>query len=323
MEVYSLDIGGSSIKHGIITVNASASEITARLPPITLVTRSFEEVRKGLVSSIAAHTERAGRSATVAISTSGAVNRSGLVLNSGHFESYVNVDWSQILKSELPGRIEYVLTVNDGKASTWAEYQRVGLGSEVFVHFVAGTGIGGGIICFNRLLYGDDETAGALGHMKVGGAGGVVCSCGNQGCVETLASGPAIARSFGGMLEKDGDRRTERLTFDDAFLAARAGDPRAVRAFELAGGWLGAAISNVINVLNPRHITIGGGVMEASAELEPIDGGPYLRSAIRRASELAFEDIAAATVITPVTLGNDGGLVGAASLCASAAKRGG
>lgn len=312
MEIYSLDIGGSSIKRGLVRVSSKGAEITSHLPAIRLTTRSVAEVKEQVIASVADHARKGWRKVIVAISTSGAVDRSGLVINSGHFDDYSNVNWSDVLKLALRKEVKSVTTVNDGKASTWAEYQRVGRGNEVFTNFVVGTGVGGGIVCFDRLLFGDDETAGALGHMKVGGDATVECSCGRFGCVETLASGPAIARAYHDLRQHE-RASTEQFSFEDVFQAAKSGDGLAIQAFSIAGSWLGAAISNVINVLNPRHITVGGGVLEASTEIGTA-GGPYLRAAITRANELAFDDIAAATIIEPATTGNDGGLLGAALL---------
>ena len=207
MDIYSLDIGGSSIKHGLVRVDDNCCKIIEALPTITLVTRSFSEVRVGIVSAIAAHVHNTDGLINVAISTTGAVARSGLVWNAGHFSGYNNIDWHQILQMEFPSRIAKVVTVNDGKASTWAEYQRVGLGTEIFVHFVVGTGVGGGIVFRDRLLYGDAEAAGALGHMKVSEGGDIVCSCGHKNCVETLASAQAIARYFAAWLRNNGGSR--------------------------------------------------------------------------------------------------------------------
>ena len=317
MDIYSLDIGGSSIKHGVVRVEGACCEIMERLPTIALATRSFSDVRKNVVSAVAAYAQKTGSLINVAISTTGGVARSGLVWNAGHFDDYINVDWQQILRSELPSLIAKVVTVNDGKASTWAEYKRIGVGTEVFVHFVVGSGVGGGIVFLDRLVYGDAETAGALGHMKVGGESGVVCSCGHKNCVETLASSRAIARFFGEWLRNSGSLQDNPPTFEDAVIAANNGNTGALRAFEIAGGWLGVAISNVINVLNPKYITVGGGVMLASAQVGSKDGGPYLASATRRAHELAFKDVAEETIIRPASAGNDGGLLGAAMLCAS------
>lgn len=322
MDIYSIDIGGSSIKHGVVRVEGSRSEVIVHMPLINISSRSFYGLREQVISAVKAQAQVTGQPIDVAISTTGAVSRSGLVWSAGHFNDYINIDWKQILRAELPELVANVVTVNDGKASTWAEYQHIGLGTEIFVHFVVGSGVGGGIVCFGRLLYGDDETAGAMGHMKVGGEGGFVCSCGNKGCVETFASSYAIAQSYAKLLEMDNKNKDIRPTFEEAFLAARDGIPQAIRAFELAGEWLGVAISNVINVLNPKFITIGGGVMLASAEIDPVSGGPYLVGAIRRAHELAFKDIAEETVIRPASAGNDGGLLGAAMICALAISHG-
>ena len=307
MKIYSVDIGGSSIKHGIVSVDRNKAEITERMPSIDLSTRSFSEIRNRVVSAVAAHAQKVGHRVDVGISTTGGVAKSGLVWNAGHFTDYKNIDWQKILKSELPSSIGRVVTINDGKASTWAEYQRVSVGTEVFVHFVVGSGIGGGIVFRDQLLYGDEETAGALGHMKVGGESDVLCSCGHKNCVETLASSQAIARLYGASIRDCERGRSVPPTFEETF-----------KAFELAGEWLGVAISNVINVLNPHCITVGGGVILASAKLANKDGGPYLESAIHRARELAFKDVAEETIIKAASAGNDGGLLGAALLCASA-----
>ena len=316
MHIYSIDIGGSSIKHGVVEVVGGHGEITERMPKIDLVSCSFSEVRERVISAVAAHA-RNTRSIDVAISTTGGVARSGLVWGAGHFTDYVNIDWQKILQAELPDLVTKVVTINDGKASTWAEYQRVGVGTEVFVHFVIGSGVGGGIVFFDQLVYGDEETAGALGHMKVGGKSEIACSCGHKNCVEVFASSQAIARSFGKRIGNKAENQDSTLTFEDTVIAARSGNQEAIQSFKQAGEWLGVAISNVINVLNPRYITVGGGVILASAELSPVDGGPYLASAIHQANELAFKDVAEETIIKSATAGNDGGLLGAAMLCAS------
>jgi len=318
MEIYSIDIGGSSIKHGLINVDEKHFDITENMPVIYLKTRSFSEIREQVIFLVQAHANRIGKRINVAISTTGGVSRSGLVWSAGHFKDYINIDWQLILQTELPTLIGKVFTVNDGKASTWAEYQSVGIGTEVFVHFVVGTGVGGGIVCFERLLYGDEETAGGLGHMKVGGESELVCSCGRKGCVEPLASSQAISRYFGKLVQTKNNQNKTQPTFEETFNAARSGVHEALKAFEIAGEWLGVAMSNIINILNPKYITVGGGVILASDKLSSDKGGPYLASAIRRSHELAFKDIGKETIIRPASTGNNGGILGAALLCSSA-----
>ncbi|MEP3072503.1 ROK family protein [Maricaulis sp.] len=316
MDIFSLDIGGSSIKRAVVNVNKHGAEIVQRLPAIELHSRTFTEVKNQVLAAVESHSKATRRKAVVAISTSGAVDRAGFVWTSGHFDGYRNVDWSVLLSSSLRKHVASVTVVNDGKASAWAEFQKIASKDEVFAHYVIGTGVGGALTCFGRLVYGDEDTAGALGHMKIAPGTDIVCSCQRRaGCVETVASAPAIARYYASSLRRD--EKDSPVTFESTFLAAQSGDPRAVTAFRTAGEWLGLAIGNIINILNPRHITIGGGVALASMEIDVSDdGGPYISSAITRARETAFEDVAVGTDIRPATFGNDGGLLGAALLSA-------
>ncbi|MGA2269042.1 MAG: ROK family protein [Bryobacteraceae bacterium] len=311
MRCLAMDIGGSSIKRALFDMVDSKVTVASPLEPIAIQSREFSALRTLVVDAVGEALRSNDGLLTVAVSTTGAVDRSGLVLSAGHFHGYENISWSDILRGRYP-MLRKVLTVNDGKAATWAEYRGLGQASEVFAHFVVGTGVGGGLVCFDRLLYGDDETAGALGHMKVALNSDAICSCGRTGCVETVASGPAIVRGFASQM---GVPRSFDL--DTIAEAASAGSAEALRAFEVAGSWLGVAISNVINVLNPRFITIGGGVVLASMTVGGDEGGPYLRAAVRRARELAFEDVAQETRIVPSRYGNDSGMFGAALLAAA------
>lgn len=300
-----IDIGGSSIKSALCTSDDGLVKMLSVREPVPVRSRDFASLRS-MVMDIVDDVLREQKIQALGISTTGAVDRSGRVLSAGHFVGYEDVSWADILMAAFPS-LTRVVTINDGKASTWAEYRGTGRPSEVFAHFVVGTGVGGGLVCCDALVYGDGETAGALGHMKVALDSDVICSCGRTGCVETVASAPAIVRLFAG-----GEGRGDATGFDDVVNAARNGDPAALVAFDSAGRWLGVAISNVINVLNPRFITVGGGVLVASQAIDPVGGGPYLRAAVQRARELAFEDVAEATTIIPSRYGNDGGIIGAA-----------
>jgi glucokinase len=307
MRCCALDIGGSSVKNAVCEVSSSDARVIMAYPPVQVISREFAALREIVARCVENALENDSTISVVTISTTGAVDRSGRVLSAGFFSGYEDVSWDEILQQRFP-RLSRVLTVNDGRASTWAEYCGRARGCEVFTHFVVGTGVGGGIVCFDKILYGDDETAGALGHMKVSLESKIVCSCGRMGCVETLAAGPAIVRGYAAATAR------KVGTLDAVATAAVEGDPVAVRAFEEAGGWLGVALGNVINILNPRYITVGGGVIDASMRIDVMSGGPYLNAAVRRATELAFEDIAADTRIEMAKYGNNGGLVGAALL---------
>lgn len=316
MNVLALDIGGSSVKHALVRLTDVGPHIVEEAEPLELSAPTFDELQSRVFAAVEAHLTSGQSAQAVAISTTGSVDRQGTVINAGHFEGYRNISWGDLLADEFP-QAGPVTVVNDGRAAVWAEYTAQGAGAPGFAHFVVGTGVGGGAVSGGRLLFGDHEGAGSLGHIKVTSGETVKCSCSRMGCVETVASGPAIARYAVGTAagELPGVRELAQ--------AAAKGQAGAVEAFELAGCWLGVAISNVMNMLDPSLITVGGGVLLASQSIDGgDDGGPYLRQAVARARELALRRIAEQTEIRPGKFGNDGGLLGAAALAAAAPRAG-
>jgi glucokinase len=141
--------------------------------------------------------------------------------------------------------------------------------------------------------------------------GGPVCDCGSTGCLEALASGRAIVRRARQALEASGaippDWAVEDLTASAIADAARAGDLLAGRLWQETVLYLSVGVSNVINVLDPDAVVIGGGVAAGAGELlfEP------LRRAVR---ERCMPSLARATPILPAALGPEVGIVGAAGL---------
>lgn len=310
MIVYALDIGGSSLKHALIRVSEKHADIIKRFESVIFRSNTFSDLLEVVKTSVGMILKNENSLNTVAVSTTGAVGKDGIVINAGHFKNYTNISWELILKQEFK-QITKVVTANDGKASAWAEYIGQGGGAAVFVHFVVGTGIGGGIVFNGELIFGDGGYAGYLGHIKVTDETQTVCSCKRYGCVETVASAPAIVRFFEA---KDGQKTSgTSMTLSDVVTSANAGNKIAVEAFKTAGTWLGIAMSTVMNILNPGVITIGGGVPLAAAGIDgQKDCDVFVTAAIERARELAHRRVAAATKICPAKYGNDGGMVGAA-----------
>ncbi len=239
----------------------------------------------------------------LAICTTGSVTQNGVVLKAGHFEGYENVDWAALLMPDNAG-LTSVHVVNDGRASTWAEFVSQ-QDSDSLLHVVVGTGVGAGLVSQGRPLLGEHGFAGYLGHMKVAPAGDVVCSCGNKGCIETVASGPAIVRHYH---DAGGDQAIG--DFPAVVSAAQQGDTAAEEALEVAGTWLGLGISYAMNLLNPGLVTIGGGVVESTTSTDA-GFGLYADAAIREAQAKAHRRVATAT-IRPGSFGNEGGMIGAA-----------
>lgn len=305
--IYSLDIGGSSVKQAIVNPYDLDSPIMERLDTIALRSRQFSDLRLSILNALNENLPRFPFVNTVAISTTGGVNDiTGIVRNAGHFEDYKNVSWSRILRSNFP-RLQKVYTVNDGKASAWAEYKNAGTKSNYFVHLVIGTGIGGGVIVNGSFVTGDDGQAGRLGHIKVTDERTIRCSCGSYGCVETVASAPAIEYHYAKILRLE---KSNTVKFHHIAEAARRGDTAAQESVRIAGAFLGKVISTLMIIFNPSVITLGGGVVLAIGD----DNNVFVDAASQSARTYAHARVRDFTVIRSASYGNDAGLIGAAQL---------
>jgi glucokinase len=181
------------------------------------------------------------------------------------------------------------------------------------IYMTVSTGIGGGIIADGELLLGSAGLAGEIGHQTIE-AEGPQCNCGNVGCLEALASGPAIARRTVESLRSgssstiptlvDGD--LDRITAAHVSQAASQGDALAQEMLKVAGFYIGVGIVNLIHIFNPELFVIGGGVSKS---------GDILFEAIRQVvRERAMASIQEGVRIVPASLGDDVGLLGAACL---------
>lgn len=205
-----------------------------------------------------------------------------------------------------------VAIINDARAATLGEWKfGAGRGVESCALYTLGTGIGGGLVINGELYLGIGGAAGELGHVSVD-FNGPRCNCGSRGCIEALASGPAMSAAgmravVQGATTKitelcDGD--LNQVTPELIYQAALAGDAVAREIYQFAGEAIGYGIANVVMALTPRRIIIGGGVAAAGdLILEPI------RRTVRDRVRVADKD---AIEILPATLGNNAGLMGAA-----------
>ncbi|KAA5540526.1 ROK family protein [Roseiconus nitratireducens] len=169
-----------------------------------------------------------------------------------------------------------VRLMNDVRTATLGEL-RFGSGKDSprdsFAFFSIGTGIGGGIVIDGKLRLGPLGAAGELGHQTML-PDGPRCGCGNRGCLETLSSGPAIAAEGMRLMRMGLAPRlhaltggaTDRVTAKEMALAA-AEDPLIDGAIERAFEFLGIAAANVVTVLHPDRIVLGGGVSEIGDRL--------------------------------------------------------
>ena len=203
---------------------------------------------------------------------------------------------------------------NDANCATYGEWwQGAGRGTASVVGVTLGTGIGGGYIEAGRLLRGKSGSGCEIGHMTID-FDGRLCGCGNRGCLEAYASGPAIAARAREGLEAGRSSMIPELVGGDLSLvtaatvdeAIQAGDVYAKEILTASATILAVGLANVINVLNPEMIVIVGGVTRAGRHLfEP------LRDEVSRR---AFPSAVAACTIVPGALPETAGVIGAAGV---------
>lgn len=211
--------------------------------------------------------------------------------------------------------------LNDVRAITNGEWQfGAGQGVDTLAVFAIGTGIGGGLVINGRLHLGLGGTGGELGHTMID-FNGPPCGCGNNGCLETYASGPAIAAmgmkavaqgrttKIAELCDHDLNRITPKLIAD----AAQAGDEIAIDIYEKAGFYIGIAAANVCAAIGPRRIIIGGGVARAGELL--LD--PIRRTVRQRVHIMPVDQVE----IVPSQLGDNAGIIGVACWAAHMSDR--
>jgi len=202
--------------------------------------------------------------------------------------------------------------LNDVRSITFGEWRfGAGQGVDTMACFAVGTGIGGGLVVNGQLHLGIGGTGGELGHQMID-FNGPPCSCGNRGCLEAYASGPAIAALgikavvqgittvIGELVEFDLNKITPQIIAQ----AASQGDEVAQNILEEAGFYIGIAAANVCASIGPRKIVIAGGVSRIG---EPILA-PIRRTIRERVRVMPVEQVE----VIQAQLGDDAGVIGAA-----------
>ncbi|MGH3736580.1 MAG: ROK family protein [Micromonosporaceae bacterium] len=230
-----------------------------------------------------------------------------------------NLAWeSEPLRDKVAAQVGLPVVVeNDANVAGWAEY-RFGVAAQVtnMVLLTVGTGIGGAIVLDGGLVRGSHGIAAELGHIRVV-RDGRLCGCGRHGCLEQYASGRALVReaqriaterpdSAANLLARSGGV-PEQIDGLSVTAAARSGDEAALAAFAEVGHWLGNGIADLVQVLDPQMVVIGGGVVEAG-ELLLAPVREACVAALPQRSHLQYAEIRAAE------MGQHAGVVGASDL---------
>jgi glucokinase len=185
-----------------------------------------------------------------------------------------------------------VALINDARAFGLAEL-RLGAarGASSMVGLTLGTGVGGVIAVDGRVVLGHDGTAGEIGHQTIE-RDGPACGCGNRGCLEAFARADRIAEACG------------TATAEEAIARARAGDAHAIEGLARIGHYLGIGIANLVTLISPDRVVIGGGIAAAGDLLL----GPIRDELRQRVRTTALDRVEVATA----ELGTWAGAIGAA-----------
>jgi len=310
-----IDLGGTKTDLGIVDGSGKILQHelikTSKEGPQAVVQEMIHSIKK-LESS---H----GPISAVGIGMAGQIDgRTGLV----YFAP--NLGWKNFpLGQELEKVLKIPVKVtNDVRAATWGEWlYGAGRGCEDLVCLFVGTGIGAGIVSGGNMLIGSRNAAGEVGHMTID-LNGPLCSCGNRGCFEALASGWAIAKRAKEMLtydSVDGKKlldliggTAEDITARSVFEAYRMKSPVAVKVIEEVKEALIAGVAALINAFNPAKIILGGGIINGSPDLIDVirEGVP------KRALKTTVESLD----IVPASLQAEAGVIGAAAFALQTIK---
>lgn len=233
-----------------------------------------------------------------------------------------NLNWRDLpLKEMIASKLRYPVYVgNDVNMAALGElHYGAGIGKKHMICVFVGTGIGGGIVVDGHLYEGANGFAGEIGHTTIDWDG-PDCPSGNAGCWEGFASGTAMQRRATEALDRgEASLLADMIAGDPTKMrveliaeAASRGDALAQRIIDETGEMLGAGCANLVNVLNPERIILGGGVIRGVPEL--VD---KVRESVQRR---ALTDAVAAMDIVKAKFGREAGVIGAAVLAKLAGK---
>jgi glucokinase len=315
-----IDIGGTKVAGGVVDPHGRVLALTRADTPASDVTRT-----RGVIIDMIRELSAVHPVVAVGIGAAGWIDAS---LDMIRFAPHLA--WrDEPLRDQVAAAVDLPVVVeNDANAAAWAEFRfgaareptraSGGAGSPVddsMLLVAIGTGIGGGLVIGGRLVRGAHGFAGEPGH-QVAVPGGLPCSCGRRGCLEQYASGEALVRfaRSGAAVQPDAAATLlelagggDQITGPLVTTAARAGDKVARDAFDQVGRWLGIGLADLVQVLDPQLLVIGGGVAEAG-ELLLAPARESYRQALGERGRLPAAPVRAAR------LGNVAGVVGAADL---------
>lgn len=315
-----IDLGGTKIGTGVVN---QAGQVKSQDYRPTEVLKGRDAVIERMIDAAHLVMAKAGLATEdisgVGIGAPGPMDiPAGMLTEPPNLPGWRDVPLRQIIANALnvPTFLE-----NDANAAGIGEYlYGAGRGTQHMVYVTVSTGIGGGLILNGKIYHGVTGGAGEIGHMTIL-PNGPHCGCGNRGCLESLASGTAIAREGQDLVNRGLPTRLVEVARDhpygitakDVVDAMYLGDPYAAEIITQAMQYLGIGMANLVNLFNPQLIVIGGGLSNlTNAMLVPVRRGIILH---------AFPSAAAQVQVKLAELGDQVGIVGAAGAAMMAAGR--
>ncbi|MBN1351547.1 ROK family protein [candidate division KSB1 bacterium] len=304
-----LDLGGTNLKYAL---GNKHGEVLVKLTRPSQASESLEKILHNMFAAVEKLLEIAKLEKfnviSIGVGSPGSIDfENGRVIGEvPNLKGWTDVPIREILQERfrLP-----VWTDNDANMVAIAE-ARVGAGKGFrnLVFITVGTGIGGGIIIDGKLYRGASFNAAEIGHTSII-MHGKRCKCGNIGCLEMYASAPAIVKLYMEKLNQENvDFDEDIISTELIFERVKERDVIATETLDEACEALGAGLANVVNLINPEAIIIGGGVSEAG------------ESFLGRVRKVVFDRALPAALpglrIIKAELGNDAGIVGAILLAA-------
>ncbi|MGG1479867.1 ROK family glucokinase [Bacillus smithii] len=309
--IAAVDLGGTSVKLAFLNMDGEILDHWSIPTDRSSKGRNIvPDIAKSIFETLHAKQETKDRLLGIGLGAPGPIDYS-----TGRIYKTVNLGWEddyplkQALEKEtgLP-----VVVENDANCAALGEmWKGAGNGAANLVCVTLGTGVGGGVIANGDIVLGAKGAAGEIGHIVVEIEDGFSCNCGKKGCLETVASATGIVRlakvelerADSGSILKEKFNANQDISAKDVFEAADGGDDLAKRIVDRVAFYLGFALANIGNSLNPDYIVVGGGVSNAgSTLLDPVR--KYFK-------QYAFPPVGESTKIERASLGNSAGVIGA------------
>lgn len=309
--VVGLDIGATSMDLALADLNADVlsrdrGPADVRVEPDVLL----GEVKRRLLDMLRVEGVRPEQVLGVGAGVPGPVDfAKGVLVAPPLMPAWGNYPIRNFFRDLFPNA--FVSVDNDVNMMALGELRAgAGKGIDNFIFVKIGTGIGAGIICHGLVHRGSAGSAGDIGHISVD-RGGPVCHCGNIGCLEMLAAGPAIAdraaeaarKGTSAILKRKLDANGGRMRAEDVGAAAREGDRTAIEIIQSSGQMVGDVLAGLVNFFNPSLILIGGGVANIGNQLL----ASIRQEVLRRSTALATREL----VVSYSPMGVEAGTTGA------------